>query len=421
LTPDRIIATYRIETAHPLEKAAETMAGEQSAGTFVKVPGETAELRERHSARVERITELGEVAAPSLPGSRPPKAMSNPVYRQAEVVLSFPLENVGLSLPQLMTTVAGNLFELAPFSGLRLMDIEIPPAFAEKYPGPQFGITGTRENAGVYDRPLIGTIIKPSVGLTPEQTADLVKTLCEAGLDFIKDDELIADPPYSTLKDRVTAAMRVINGHAEKTGKQVMYAFNISGDIDDLLRNHNTVLEAGGTCVMVNLLSVGLAGVAYLRKHCQLPIHGHRNGWGVLTRHPALGMEYIAFQKFWRLAGVDQLHVNGIRNKFTESDASVIAAARECLTPMPGIRYTVMPVFSSGQWAEQAPDTYKALNSVDLIYLAGGGIMAHPGGPAAGVASLREGWEAAMQGISLDEYAQNHPALRQALEKFGAL
>jgi ribulose-bisphosphate carboxylase large chain len=347
--------------------------------------------------------------------------MSNPVYRQAEVALSFPLENIGLSLPQLMTTVAGNLFELAPFSGLRLMDIEVPSAFAEKYPGPQFGIAGTRAIAGVYDRPLIGTIIKPSVGQTPEQTADLVKVLCEAGLDFIKDDELIADPPYSTLKDRVTVAMRVINDHADKTGKKVMYAFNISGDMDDLLRNHDTVLEAGGTCVMVNLLSVGLAGVAYLRQHCQLPIHGHRNGWGALTRDPALGMEYIAFQKFWRLAGVDQLHVNGIRNKFTESDDSVIASARECLTPMPGIGYTVMPVFSSGQWAEQAPDTYSALNSVDLIYLAGGGIMAHPGGPAAGVASLREGWEAAMQGVALDEYAQTHLALQQALDKFGSL
>ena len=412
----RIYATYHIETAHSLEQAVEIMAGEQSAGTFVRVPGETDELRERHGARVERITELDTADSPSLPGAKPPKKIAQPAYRRAEVVLSFPLENIGYSLPQLMTTVAGNLFELAPFSGLRLMDIDVPASFAEAMPGPQFGIEGTRRLSGVHERPLIGTIIKPSVGLSPEQTADLVRVLCEAGLDFIKDDELIADPPYSPLAKRAEAVMRVINDHVDRTGKKVMYAFNISGD--ELLRNHDAVLAAGGTCVMVNLISVGLDGVMHLRRHGQLPIHGHRNGWGALTRSPVLGFEYTAWQKFWRMAGADHLHVNGLRNKFTEADDSVIASARECLKPIHG-GHVVMPVFSSGQWAGQAPDTYRALQSVDLIYLAGGGILAHPGGPAAGVASLREAWEAAMQGISLDNYAHTHPVLRQAIEAYG--
>jgi ribulose-bisphosphate carboxylase large chain len=128
----------------------------------------------------------------------------------------------------------------------------------------------------------------------------------------------------------------------------------------------------------------------------------------------------VAFQKFFRLAGVDHLHVNGLRNKFCESDESVTASARACLTPMLG-GYTVMPVFSSGQWAGQAPDTYAALGSTDLLYLAGGGIMAHPDGPAAGVASLREAWEAALAGIPLEDYARTHSALRRALEHYGAL
>ncbi|RMF76295.1 MAG: ribulose 1,5-bisphosphate carboxylase, partial [Chloroflexi bacterium] len=184
--------------------------------------------------------------------------------------------------------------------------------------------------------------------------------------------------------------------------------------------HHDIVLEAGGTCVMVNMISVGLAGVAHLRKHAQLPIHGHRNGWGALSRDPMLGFNYRAFQKFWRLAGVDHLHVNGLRNKFCESDESVIAAARECLTPMLG-GYTVMPVFSSGQWAGQAPDTYAALESLDLMYVAGGGIMAHPDGPAAGVQSLREAWQAAVEGMPLEAYARSHPALERALMRYGAL
>ena len=413
---NRITATYLIETAHPLEQASEIMAGEQSAGTFVRVPGETDALRARHSARVESITELEQVETPSLPDSRPPK--DAPCYRRARVVLSFPLENVGISLTQLMSTVSGNLFELSPFSGLRLLDIAVPQDFATVYPGPQFGIAGTRQLANVYDRPLIGTIIKPSVGLTPQQTADLVQTLAEAGIDFIKDDELMGNPPHSPLKERVQAVMRVIKDYADQTGKKVMYAFNISGDLDDMLHQHDIVLEAGGTCVMVNMLAVGLSGVIHLRKHAQLPIHGHRNGWGALSRHPLLGMEYIAFQKFWRLAGVDHLHVNGIDNKFCESNESVIASARECLTPMLG-GYTVMPVFSSGQWAGQAPKTFQKLGSTDLLYLAGGGIMAHPGGPAAGVQSLRDGWDAAMQDIPLNDYAKDHQALQQAIEMYG--
>lgn len=423
---ERIYATYRIETAHPLEQAAATMAGEQSAGTFVKVPGETPELTERHGARVERITELETLETPSLPGSCPPKGTQTPLYRRAEVVLSFPYENIGTSLTTLMTTVSGNLYELSAFSGLRLVDVEIPAVFATRYPGPQFGVEGTRRLAGVHDRPLIGTIIKPSVGLSPAQTAELVKILCEAGLDFIKDDELQTNSPHSLLKERVEAVMQVINDHADKTGKKVMYAFNITDDLDEMLRHHDTVLENGGTCVMVNLIATGLAAVIHLRNHAALPIHGHRAGWGAFTRHPYLGMDYIAFQKFFRLAGVDHLHVNGIRNKFCESDASSIASARACLTPIfddssVTKSYTVMPVFSSGQWAGQALDTYTALGSTDLLYLAGGGIMAHPGGPAAGVASLIQSWEAAMRGIPLVDFAHEHTELAQALATFGNL
>jgi ribulose-bisphosphate carboxylase large chain len=418
MADQRIYATYRIETAHPLEKAAAVMAGEQSTGTFIRVPGETDELRERHAARVERLTELETVDTPALPGSKPPRSTESPRYRRAEVMLSWPIENMGPSLPNLYATIAGNLFELKEFSGLRLMDVELPAVFTEAYPGPQFSVAGTRRLAGVYDRPIIGTIVKPSVGLSPSDTAELVRTLALAGLDFIKDDELMANPPHSPFKERVDAVMCVINEVADQTGKKVMYAFNLTDEIDQMLRHHETVLAAGGTCVMVSLNSVGLPGVAYLRKHCQLPIHGHRNGWGMLTRSPELGMEFIAYQKLWRVAGVDHLHTNGIRNKFCESDASVIASARACLQPMFG-GYQAMPVLSSGQWAGQAVDTYQSLETVDLLYLCGGGIMAHPGGVAAGVTSVRQGWEAALAGRSIDDYAADHLELRQAIEVYG--
>lgn len=420
MSDERILATYWIETPWPLEKAVEVMAGEQSCGTFIRVPGETDELRARYGARVERITERDAVDAPSLPGSRAPKDAGRPRYRRAEVVLSFPLVNMGPSLPNLQATVAGNLFELSQFSGLKLLDLELPPSFGKAYPGPQFGVEGTRRLSGVHGGPLIGTIVKPSVGLTPEETAGLVGRLAEAGLDFVKDDELMADPPHSPLEQRAKAVMRVINAHAQRTGKKLMYAFNITGEVDEMKRRHDFVLAEGGTLVMASLNSIGLPGLAALRRHSQLPIHGHRNGWGMLSRCPALGVSFIAAQKLWRLAGADHLHTNGLRNKFSEEDDSVVASARACLEPMFGGRQA-MPVLASGQWAGQAPDTYCRVGSLDLIYLCGGGILAHPAGPTAGVASVRQGWEAALQGQSLEAAATTHPELRQAMETYGGV
>jgi ribulose-bisphosphate carboxylase large chain len=420
MTEERILATYWIETPWPLQKAVEVMAGEQSCGTFIRVPGETEELRARFGAQILRITELETVSEPSLPGSRAPRGSGRPPYRRAEVLLSFPLENLGPSLPNLQATVAGNLFELSQFSGLRLLDLDLPVSFSAAYPGPQFGIEGTRRLSGVHGRPLIGTIVKPSVGLRPEETAALVGRLAEAGLDFVKDDELMADPPHSPLKERVTAVMRVIDAHAQRTGKKVMFAFNITGEIEEMKRRHDLVLAAGGTCVMASLNSVGLPGLSSLRRHSQLPIHGHRNGWGMLSRCPALGISFIAAQKLWRLAGADHLHTNGIRNKFFEEDESVVASARACLHPLFGGRQA-MPVLSSGQWAGQAPETYRRVGSLDLLYLCGGGILAHPSGPAAGVASVRQGWEAALAGQTLETAASVHPELRQAMETYSGV
>lgn len=199
MAEERIVATYLMETALPVEEAADVVGGEQSSGTFVQVPGETADLRERFRARVEAVQVLETVAAPSLPGGAIPKGLT-PEYHRAKVVLSFSLENMGTNLPTLIATVAGNLFELRDVSGLKLVDLDVPQAFGEAYPGPQFGISGTRELVGVDNRPIIGTIVKPSVGLDPEQTAELVGELAEAGIDFVKDDELMANPPHSPLR-----------------------------------------------------------------------------------------------------------------------------------------------------------------------------------------------------------------------------
>ncbi|HHY86547.1 MAG TPA: ribulose 1,5-bisphosphate carboxylase [Verrucomicrobia bacterium] len=411
--PERIVASYLIETPLPVEKAAAALAGEQSSGTFVAVPGETEELKQRFAARVERITERETVNTPSLPGSR-----GGGTFHRAEVVVSWSVENMGFNLPTLVSTVQGNLYELSQFSGLKLMDLEVPSSFAQRFRGPKFGITGCRALTGVQNRPLIGTIIKPSIGLSPDETAELVSRLVEAGIDFIKDDELMADPPHSPFDRRVEAVMRVINAHAECTGKKVMYAFNISDELDAMLRHYEKVVQSGGTGAMISLNSVGLAAVKKVCDIGVLAIHGHRNGWGMLNRHPLLGIDFRAYQKIWRLAGVDQIHVNGIANKFWESDDSVVHSIESCLEPFLG-GFAILPVVSSGQWGGQAPETYRRTKTVDLLYMAGGGIMAHPDGPAAGVRSLQKWWEAAVEGLTMEQAVGKYPELRKSMEKFG--
>src|SRR5690606_41379299 len=109
--------------------------------------------------------------------------------------------------------------------------------------------------------PLVGTIIKPSVGLTIPDTADLVKRLAEAGIDFIKDDELMGSSQNSPFEKRVQAIMKVLNSYQDKNGKKVMYAFNICDEMDNMLRNYDTVVKTVGMCALVSIYMVVLTEI----------------------------------------------------------------------------------------------------------------------------------------------------------------
>ena len=415
--PIRIEADYLIETAIDPIQAAEIMAGEQSSGTFRPVPAETPELKLRAAARIEQLEALEPVMTPTLPGAMQPK--DKQIWHRALVTLSWPLDNIGPSLPNLITTIAGNLFELQPLSGIRLLDLRLPTAFAERYAGPKFGIQGTRALAGVPERPLIGTIIKPSVGLSAEATGALVTDLCAGGIDFIKDDELQADGPACPFEDRVKSTMRAVNAAADKTGKKAMVAFNLTGETDEMRRRHDLVLDCGGTCVMVNLTGVGMSGMIDIGRHTELPIHAHRAGWGALTRDPLLGWSYPAWSKLWRLAGADHMHVNGFDNKFTESNESVAASVASLKDPLfENSPMSSVPVFSSGQTVRQAAATLNAAGSPDVLVTAGGGIIAHPDGVTEGVKAMRQAYDAAMQGVDVEVYAKEYHELTAALAAF---
>ncbi|MGO4284671.1 ribulose-bisphosphate carboxylase large subunit family protein [Bosea sp. TAB14] len=418
---DRFEASYLIETPLDPARVAEIMAGEQSSGTFTRVAGETDELRNRTRAVVTQVEEFAAAATPSLPNAwLARKGVSGP-YRRAQVSISFPVSNVGANLATLASIVAGNLFDLGETTGLRLDSIRLPESYRRRFALPAQGIAGTRRLTGVDAGPLVGSIIKPNVGLSPDETAELVATLCAAGLDFIKDDEISANPDHAPLAERIPAVMAAVRRHADRTGKQVMIAFNITDETDAMRRHADLVAREGGTCVMASLNWCGFSGIETLRRSTDLALHGHRNGYGAVSRHPWLGISFQAYQTLWRLAGVDHMHVHGVQGKFAQEDEEVVSSARDCVTPLTeDLDDRVLPAFSSGQWAGTAQPTWDAIGHADLLFMAGGGILAHPGGPAAGVASIRQAWAAVAAGVSLSEAAQRQPELKQALDTFGA-
>ncbi len=413
-----IVVTYRIETpGNGIAAMAEKIASDQSTGTFVPTPGETEALKARVAARVLDIRPLPAVATPSWP-----EAAGHPgPFQRADVDIGFPLDAVGTDLSALMTIAIGGTYSIRGMTGIRIVDMKLPQAFGAAHPGPQFGVNGSRALTGVFGRPIIGTIVKPALGLRPLETAALVSELVQSGVDFIKDDEKLMSPAYSPLKDRVAAIMPLILEHQQKTGKKVMYAFGIShADPDEMMRNHDMVLEAGGNCAVININSIGFGGMAYLRKRSGLVLHAHRNGWDLLTRHPGLGMDFRVWQQFWRLLGVDQFQINGIGVKYWEPDDSFVRSFEAVTTPLFQKSDCALPVAGSGQWGGQAPETYRRTGrTTDLLYLCGGGIVGHPQGPAAGVRAVQQAWQAAVTDIPLDVYAKDHAELAAAIQAFG--
>ena len=419
---DRLEAHYLLETPLDPRKVAEVLAGEQSSGTFVRVAGETDDLRARSRASVDRVEELEPLSRPSLHSAWLERQGIGGPYRRARATVSFPLANIADNLPTLAATLAGNLYDLGEATGVRLEHVRIPAAYRTRFERPKHGIAGTRARCGVPAGPLVGTIIKPNVGLSAEATGALVRDLCAAGIDFIKDDEVNANSAHAPIDARVKAVMRAVRDWQQRSGKHVMVAFNITDEHDAMLRHAELVAREGGSCVMASLNWCGFSSMQALRRATDLVVHGHRNGFGMFSRDPALGMAFQPYQLMWRLAGVDHMHVHGLQGKFAQPDQEVVASARDCLTPLADPADTadrVMPAFSSGQWAGTLPATLAVVPSGDLLFMAGGGILAHPGGPAAGVRSIRQAWEATRDGNALTDSARDAPELRDALAFFG--
>lgn len=346
-------------------------------------------------------------------------APHGPVHRCRATII-HPHGNFGPRLPNLMTAVMGEgLFFTPGVPLVRLEDIRFPTSYLAHFTGPQFGVAGVRTQLQAYDRPIFFGVIKPNIGLAPAPFAELGYEGWCGGLDIAKDDEMLADAPWSPLAVRA-AALGAARRRAEReTGVPKMYLANITDEVDRLCDLHDVAVQAGANAVMVNAMPVGLSGIRALRRHARVPIVTHFPFIAAFSRVTAHGVHARVITRLQRLAGADMIIMPGFGGRMMTPEAEVLENVRACLEPMGSLRPS-LPVPGGSDWAATLATVHERVGSPDFGFVPGRGVFGHPMGPAAGAASIRAAWEAIVHGVSLEEYAATSAPLRSAIDAFGA-
>ena len=396
--PDKyVVCKYRVTTDLPMEKAAEAIAAEQSTGTWTGISTLDNEVFTSLGARVIDIS--GDT-----------------------IIVEFPIDDFSIevgTVPQILSVIAGNLFGLGALKGVRLEDVTFPKAILEQYKGPKFGAEGIRKALDRPEKPLVGTIVKPKIGLNPKKTAEYVYEAGAGGLTNSKDDETLVDQPFCPIEDRTLAVAEALD-RLEAEGHKMMHAINVSTRGDKIVELAEKVQSWGAREIMVDVITCGFGAVQALAEDpsIKVPIHVHRTMHGAFTKDPLHGVAMLPLTKLTRMCGGDALHIGtlgvGKMSGSTKEDANLPA----CLGD--DVPYkAVMPVCSGGVYPGIVEAIVKkAGNNVQIQ--AGGGVAGHPGGVRAGAMGMSQAVDAAFLGIPKEEYAKDHRELAIALETWGS-
>lgn len=394
---DYVVCEYRVTTDLPMPKAAVAIATEQSTGTWTKLSTLKEDVFEKYSGRVLSI----EADRTSIAF---PKAI-------------FSIENGGV--PQILSVIAGNLFGLEALKGVRLEDVHFPKEILDQFPGPRFGIDGLRECLKRPKKPLVGTIVKPKVGLSPKDTAHYIYEAGCGGLTNGKDDETLVDQAFCPIEDRTVAIAESLDRLAEE-GHRMIHAINVSTSGHKIIELAEKVQEWGATQIMVDVFTSGFAAVQALAEDpsIKVPIHVHRTMHAAITRDPLHGIAMKPIVKLVRMCGGDGLHigtfgVGKMKGLHHEELGNLDACTGEDLPYK-----KMMPVCSGGLHAGMIEALVKIVG-FDVQIQAGGGVAGHPGGVLGGAQGMSQAVDAAFAGISLPEYAKTHRELALSLEKWG--
>jgi ribulose-bisphosphate carboxylase large chain len=411
---DELLIAFKItpRAGTSMEEAASAVAAESSVGTWTEVELGNEQKYNKFKARVYAIE--GDIAYISYP------------------LIIFEKN----SIPNILSSVVGNVFGFKAVSALRIEDMKIPLALVNSFPGPKYGIAGVRKILGVKDRPMTGSTEKPKLGNSPKEHAYIAYNTLRGGIDTVKDDENLNSQSWSNFYKRADETLKAVRKAEKETGESKGWWANVTaGNTEEMIRRCNYIAKKGGKFVMIDYLTAGFAATASLRKRTGdlgLALHCHRAMHAVIDRQPNHGVEFKVLAKWARLTGVDHLHtgtgVGKLEGEFQDlKDRCNLL--RMSNTPKAGALHfdqpwgklkTVVPVASGGLHPGHVWKVYETYGN-DAFFLFGGGTHGHPGGSYAGAKAVRAAVEAAAHGISPDEAMKDSKELRQAIELWGTV
>lgn len=377
--------------AKNMDRVYKEIPAESSVGTWQKVAAMTEDILKRLSAKTiktKRITDT-----------------------YAKIKVAYPLELFEPNnIPQMLSLFAGNVYGMNSLDFLRVVDVKMPDELVNSFPGPAVGPQGIYDIIGIKEGPILGTIVKPKLGSPPDihakTTFDAWSGVegTEGGITWVKDDEPQTNQDFCKFEDRISRVLEYADQIKSKTGRQVIYAANITGTIDVMLNRAEYVVDQGGKCLMIDVITTGFSAVQYIREQDYgLPIHGHRAMHGALTRHPDHGIHMRVLAMMYRLTGVDGIHTGTIFGKMGTGKLDVdkeetFGSNQALLDPNFGNLKKVIPIASGGVGVRNIGKIVEAL-APHVVITAGGGIHGHPDGSQAGATSMVQAKDAALQGV----------------------
>ena len=405
-----IVATYLYQTAATanIHKLANALSEEQSSGTWVSLEGETPEVRQRHTGKIVAIWEV-----PDFEESVPDDVDA----RNWVLQIAYPVHNIGPQIPLMLTTVHGNI---ASAGRLKLLDLNFPRSYTREFKGPKFGIEGLRELLGVPERPLLIPMIKPSIGLTPQQSAKAFYEAALGGADGVKDDELVVSHPWSHFLDRVREHEAAAKAVYEETGQRTLYFVNVTDRPDRLVENAHRAIEAGASALMVNYLTVGISALSMLADDpaINVPLLAHLDFSGAIYGAPWSGVSsHLVLGKLPRLAGADVVVYPSPYGKFPFLASKHLRIAQALTTGLHDIKRS-WPMPGGGVQPGMLPLLFGDMGR-DFVVGAGGAVHGHPQGPVAGARALRQAIDSVMTDGCVQAEQSGQPELAAALAAWG--
>jgi len=302
---------------------------------------------------------------------------------------------------------------------IRLLDCEWPEPLATTFPGPQFGTSVRNDVFDAGDRPITATVPKPKVGLSTDQHAQIGYEAWTGGIDLLKDDENLTDQSFNRFEDRLFESMEMRDRAEEETGEKKSYLVNVTAEGGEMLDRVDLAAEQGCEYVMVDVITAGWAAVQQVRERCEkhgLAIHAHRAMHAAFDRIETHGVSMRVLAQVARICGVDHIHT-GTADLGKLENEDTVGINEWLYSDLYGLN-DVLPMASGGLHPGLVPELVDRCGT-NIGIQAGGGIHGHPDGTHAGAKALRQAIDGTMAGVPLEEYAEDHPELATALDKWG--